>query len=69
MAPAGPPAVGGVQPTAARDLVDTLAGFASRYGAALVALLLGWRAQRRAARAGGPSEPDAPRPAPITYSR
>jgi hypothetical protein len=47
MAPAGPPAVGGVQPTAARDLVDTLAGFASRYGAALVALYLGWRAQLR----------------------
>jgi hypothetical protein len=36
-----------VQPTAARDLVDTLAGFASRYGAALVAFLLGWRAQLR----------------------
>jgi hypothetical protein len=50
MAPAGPPAVGGVQPTAARDLVDTLAGFASRYGAALAAFLLGWRLQRREGR-------------------
>jgi hypothetical protein len=70
MAPAGPPAVGGVQPTAARDLLDTLAGFASRYAGALAALYLGWRAKRRgAARAGGPAEPDTPRPAPITYSR
>jgi hypothetical protein len=50
MAPAGPPAVGGVQPTAARDLVDTLAGFASRYAGALLALVLGWRLQRRAGR-------------------
>jgi hypothetical protein len=70
MAPAGPPAVGGVQPTAARDLLDTLAGFASRYAGALAALYLGWRAKRRGAtRAGGPAEPDTPRPAPITYSR
>jgi hypothetical protein len=70
LAPAGPPAVG----TAARgspagDLVDTLAGFASRYGAAVVALLVGWRARRRAAREGGgpaaPAAPDAARsPAP-----
>jgi hypothetical protein len=49
LAPAGPPAVGpAAQPSAARDLVDTLAGFAARYGGALVALLVGWRLRRRA---------------------
>jgi hypothetical protein len=43
MVPAGPPAAGGPAPSAARDLADTLAGFASRYGGAFVALWLGWR--------------------------
>jgi hypothetical protein len=48
MVPAGPPAVGPAsQPSAARDLLDTLAGFAGRYGGAVLALLLGWRARRR----------------------
>jgi hypothetical protein len=49
LAPAGPPAVGAAaRPSAAGDLLDTLAGFASRYGAAFLALLLGWRASRAA---------------------
>jgi alpha-1,6-mannosyltransferase len=48
LAPAGPPAVGAVaRGTAAGDLVDTLAGFASRYGGAFLALWIGWRARRR----------------------
>jgi hypothetical protein len=56
MVPAGPPAVGlGARGTPAGDLVDTLAGFASRYGGAFAALWLGWRARRR---------PPAPAPAP-----
>jgi alpha-1,6-mannosyltransferase len=46
--PAGPPAVGtATRPTAVGNLVDTLAGFASRYGAAFLALWLGWRSRRR----------------------
>jgi Glycosyltransferase family 87 len=68
LAPAGPPAVGtAARPSAAGDLVDTLAGFASRYGAAFVALWLGWRARRRAAGRGA-AEADRSPPAP-TYSR
>jgi hypothetical protein len=56
MVPAGPPAVGAAaRGTAAKDLVDTLAGFASRYGGAVLALWLGWRARRRS---------PAPAPAP-----
>jgi hypothetical protein len=70
LAPAGPPAVGtGARGTPAGDLVDTLAGFASRYGGALVVLWLGWRARRRVVKEGGGSAaaaaPDAERsPAP-----
>ncbi len=48
IAPAGPPAFGPIQVNAARDLLDTLVGFASRYGGAMVALLLGLRGRRRA---------------------
>jgi hypothetical protein len=56
LAPAGPPAVGtGARGTPAGDLVDTLAGFASRYGGALVVLWLGWRARRRSAVAAPPA--------------
>ena len=43
MAPAGPPALGPVQVNAARDLRDTLAAFAARYGGAMVVLLLALR--------------------------
>lgn len=43
MAPAGGPAFGPIQVNAARDLRDTLVAFASRYGAAVVALLVGLR--------------------------
>ncbi|HEV8424763.1 MAG TPA: hypothetical protein VGS14_06200 [Actinomycetes bacterium] len=56
LAPAGPPAVGtGARGSPAGDLVDTLAGFAGRYGGALVALWLGWRARRRSAVAAPPA--------------
>jgi hypothetical protein len=48
IAPAGPPAFGPIQVNAARDLIDTLVGFASRYGGAMVALLLSLRGRRRA---------------------
>jgi Glycosyltransferase family 87 len=69
LAPAGPPAVGAAaRPSAAGDLVDTLAGFASRYGAAFAALLIGWRARPRERRRGGAAEPDRHRRA-ATYSR
>jgi alpha-1,6-mannosyltransferase len=46
IAPAGPPALGPIQVNPARDLVDTLVGFASRYGGAMVALLVGLRGRR-----------------------
>jgi hypothetical protein len=49
LAAAGGPALGPIQVNAASDLRDTLAAFASRYGGALVALLWGWWAGRRAA--------------------
>jgi alpha-1,6-mannosyltransferase len=49
MVPAGPPAVGvGARGSPGGDRVDTLAGFASRYGGAFLALWLGWRARRPA---------------------
>jgi hypothetical protein len=57
LAPAGPPAVGAARPSPAGDLLDTLAGFASRYGGALLVLWLGWRARRRAGEARRPAEP------------
>jgi hypothetical protein len=59
MVPAGPAAVGtAARGTPAGDLVDTLAGLASRYGGAFLALWLGWRARRRGRRAaGGPAAP------------
>jgi alpha-1,6-mannosyltransferase len=65
LAPAGPPSVGtGARGSPVGDLVDTLAGFASRYGGAVLVLWLGLR--RREGRAGRP--PAAPasraRPAP-----
>jgi hypothetical protein len=60
LAPAGPPAVGPAgAPSAARDLLDTLAGFASRYGLALLALLLGWRRRRRQQRSAATEGPGA----------
>jgi hypothetical protein len=58
--PAGPPAAGpAAAGSPAGDLLDTVAAFASRYGAAVVALCLGWRARRRRAAAPGqaPAEP------------
>jgi hypothetical protein len=65
LAPAGPPAVGAAaRASPAGDLVDTLAGFASRYGLALLALWLGWRAQRRASAAAPETPTDR-----VTYSR
>jgi hypothetical protein len=65
LAPAGPPAVGvGARPSAAGNLVDTLAAFASRYGGAFLALGLGWRARRRGAAAPSPGAgPTGPPPA------
>jgi hypothetical protein len=70
LAPAGPPAVGAAaRPSAAGDLLDTLAGFASRYGGALLALWLGWRARRRVGGRAGGAEPAATGPEPVTYSR
>jgi hypothetical protein len=70
LAPAGPPAVGaGARPSAAGDLLDTLAGFASRYGGAFLALWLGWRARRRAGGRPSGAEPAAIGRAPVTYSR
>lgn len=59
IAPAGPPALGPIQMNAARDLLDTLAGFASRYGGAMVALVIGLRGRRRplAQEAPGEAEP------------
>ncbi|HZD74701.1 MAG TPA: hypothetical protein VE776_12610 [Actinomycetota bacterium] len=58
LAPAGPPALGPIQANATRDLLDTLVGFASRYGGAMVALLIGLRGRRRSsAVAPGEAEP------------
>lgn len=48
MAPAGPAALGAIQVDAARDLRDTLVAFLSRYGGAMVVLLLGLRHRARA---------------------
>ena len=56
MAPAGPPALGPIQVNAARDLLDTLVGFVSRYGGAMVALLVGLRGRRRRSSAMEPGE-------------
>jgi hypothetical protein len=68
LAPAGPPAAGpAAAGTPAGDLADTLAAFASRYGGAVVALCLGWRAQRtRRRQASRPADqaPAAPAPEP-----
>jgi alpha-1,6-mannosyltransferase len=48
MVPAGPPALGPIQVNAAADLRDTLVGFATRYGGAIVALLVGLHGRRHA---------------------
>jgi hypothetical protein len=70
LAPAGPPAVGvGARGSPAGDLVDTLAGFASRYGGAFVVLWLGLRDRGLRGRGGRsgrrPAAPATPaRPAP-----
>jgi hypothetical protein len=67
LAPAGPPAIGaGARGTATQDLVDTLAGFASRYGAAFLVLWLGLRDRRLRGRGGRPGRPPA---APATPAR
>ena len=58
LAPAGPPAVGAGAAASAGDLVDTLAGFASRYGGALLVLWLGLR-DRRLTGPGGRLRPAA----------
>jgi hypothetical protein len=69
LAPAGPPAVGvAARPSAAGDLLDTLAGFASRYGGAVLVLWLGWRARRRSARSLPSTMPAMPR-TPMTRTR
>jgi hypothetical protein len=57
LAPAGGPALGPLRVNAAADLRDTLVAFASRYGGAVVALLRGWRAGRRAPAEGVAAEP------------
>ena len=65
LAPAGPPSVGtGARGSPAADLVDTLAGFASRYGGAVLVLWLGLR--RRGPRSGWPpgARASRARPAP-----
>jgi hypothetical protein len=49
--PAGPPVPGATIPGAAANLRDTFLAFLGRYGGALAALLIGWRASRRGARA------------------
>jgi hypothetical protein len=57
LAPAAPRTVGlaGYPTSAARDLAYTFVAFADRYGGAVLALALGWRARRRrgAPAAGG----------------
>jgi hypothetical protein len=57
LAPAGAPALGPLTVNAAADLRDTLAAFVSRYGGAVVALLWGWWARRRAAAGEVAAEP------------
>jgi len=50
LAPAGAPVPGAaLLPNAAHDLRDTSVAFLSRYGGAVAALLIGWRARRRRA--------------------
>ena len=62
LAPAGPPAVGtAARGSAAADLLDTLAAFATRYGGAVLVLVLGLRPRRPAA-ATGPSPTATPTP-------
>jgi alpha-1,6-mannosyltransferase len=69
LAPAGPPAVGtAARGSAAGDLVDTLAGFASRYGGAVLVLWLGLRARRRTPPAAVPGPSPSPEPAEPTQS-
>jgi alpha-1,6-mannosyltransferase len=63
LAPAGPPSVGtGARGSPAADLADTLAGFASRYGGAVLVLWLGLR--RRRSRPGSPPAARASRARP-----
>ena len=47
MSPAGFVTPGGVLPGAAQNLRDTSLAFLTRYGGAVAALLIGWRAQRQ----------------------
>jgi hypothetical protein len=68
LAPAGPPAVGAARPSAAGDLLDTLTGFASRYGGALLVLWLGWRPRRHATPAPRPAGPHPSAAAPADPS-
>jgi hypothetical protein len=70
LAPAGPPAVGtGARGSAAADLADTLAAFASRYGGAVVALWLGLRTRRRTPpQAIDPGPTPSPEPAEPSQS-
>src|SRR5918999_1015778 len=68
LAPAGPPAVGtAARGSAVADLVDTLAGFASRYGGAVLVLWLGLRSGRRA-RPGPPATSPSPEAAAPSQS-
>jgi hypothetical protein len=53
LAPAGAAVPGALLPSAAQDLRDTSVAFLSRYGGAVAALLIGWRARRRPAVGAG----------------
>jgi hypothetical protein len=50
LAPAGAAVPGAPLPSAAQDLRDTSVAFLSRYGGAVAALLIGWRARHRRGR-------------------
>jgi hypothetical protein len=65
LAPAGPPAVGtAARGSAAADLLDTLAAFATRYGGAVLVLFLGLRSRRRTpSPAAHPGPTPSPEPA------
>ena len=65
LAPAGPPAVGtAARGSAAADLLDTLAAFATRYGGAVLVLCLGLRTRRpRRRHRSGPQATPTPEPA------
>jgi alpha-1,6-mannosyltransferase len=70
LVPAGPPSVGaGARGSPAGDLVDTLAGFASRYGGAVLVLWLGLRRRRSGRPPGARASRARPAPAPDGSTR